>query len=318
VGGIVLPRVELENINTLDPFILSTSTDWALNSGIYKKDLVGLTVYNLTTTSPFIEGLYLWNGTKWTLANSDVENGLRVDDNKIKLGGDLIETTTIKIDGEDLTFDLKGNGESLMIKGLHTQPNSSAVVVDVNTGKLGLAPVMPAKLAFFQSGTESEVSNINTVGTVSVVPWASSDNVTNNLTTFILADNAFEMNEDAMVEISGSCGYRGSLDNPVTTFQVLINLTLQIQRQGSSAWEDFSSVRGVYIGAGAAYRNTLNIPPAMVDAKQGDKIRMILQRPPNTSSGLLGSTHVTTGGSGNGIVKPYGTKFSKSIKIIAQ
>lgn len=77
----------------------------------------------------------------------------------------------------------------------------------------------------------------------------------------------------------------------------------------------------VYSGLVNAYRNTLNIPPAMADLEEGDAIRMILARAPGTENSFLGDNHLIGGATDpatNGIVKPYGTKFSKMLKIIVQ
>lgn len=121
---------------------------------------------------------------------------------------------------------------------------------------------------------------------------------------------------DAMVEISGMVGYRGGMG----TGDIVINATIQIRRKGSSQWDDYSSVRGVYVGSVNAYRNTLNIPPAMADLNEGDAIRLILARAPE-GSGFLGLDHYTGGTTlpyTNGILKPYGTQFSKMLKVIVQ
>jgi len=78
-GGIGLPRVQLVDITTLDPFINSTSdADWlnpAKRTEIKMKH-AGLMVYNIyvspkTVTDPdkkFKQGTYVWDGEQWKLA----------------------------------------------------------------------------------------------------------------------------------------------------------------------------------------------------------------------------------------------------------
>lgn len=90
-GGIVLPRVKLININTLEPFIKTTDSEWVIgNQDKTKKIHTGLMVYNLNTTSGgFKEGVYVWDGTAWRIgAGSDAwelkgNNGTNPTDNYI-------------------------------------------------------------------------------------------------------------------------------------------------------------------------------------------------------------------------------------------
>ncbi|MDH6304831.1 hypothetical protein M2459_001567 [Parabacteroides sp. PF5-5] len=68
-GGLGLPRVQLVNTATLQPFITGTP------SADDKKAHVGLMVYNLTTTSPFKKGIYVWDGEQWTEAAEGADSG---------------------------------------------------------------------------------------------------------------------------------------------------------------------------------------------------------------------------------------------------
>lgn len=69
-GGLLLPRVELRNVNELAPFI---------NKGDYtddeyeklKKRHTGLVVYNIAEDSGFIPGTYLWDGNSWGAIRTD-------------------------------------------------------------------------------------------------------------------------------------------------------------------------------------------------------------------------------------------------------
>lgn len=60
-GGIVLPRVVLQGINTLAPFV-SDPTDSDV-----KKLHIGLIVYNVKESGNLKKGIYCWDGDKWSL-----------------------------------------------------------------------------------------------------------------------------------------------------------------------------------------------------------------------------------------------------------
>ncbi len=193
------------------------------------------------------------------------------------------------------------------------------MVVDVNTGKIGTSGVVPAQLAFIQSGDENYTTTTINQGIAMVVPWnvsdetapAGGDVVTNNVVNFNAAENAFILRSDAAIEVSAMVGYIGG----GVGGDIVINATLQLKKAGETSWKDYSSVRGVYSGSVNYYRNTLNIPPAMINAHEGDAIRLIVVRPPDEgTSGYLGSNHLV--GNGKGIVRPFGTEFSKSLKIL--
>lgn len=67
-GGLGLPRVSLESLTTLAPFITGTpSADDA-------KAHVGLLVYNLATTNGFKQGVYVWDGVKWEEAGAGADS----------------------------------------------------------------------------------------------------------------------------------------------------------------------------------------------------------------------------------------------------
>ncbi|GHV30561.1 hypothetical protein FACS1894177_03350 [Bacteroidia bacterium] len=332
VGGIVLPRVRLVDSNTLQPFIPLDDPEWIADADNVKKKHVGLIVYNVNTSSPFIEGLHIWNGTEWDLTISAVENGMMFHENKIKLGGHLTEdTTTIHLRDKVLIFDSEESPThavsrhgGLRFKDLPSiAANSEVLVVDDQTGRIGVRAVqsLPAQMAFFQSKTETEFSTSTSIGeNIFVVPWdgaliaAGGDSETNNLIDFISSEHSFELRDTASVEVSGYIGYAGTASGTNGSSagpgnSIIVNLSIEVKRSGSSTWDQFSSVRGVYYESTAAYRNTLSVPPALLMGYKGDRIRMVVHIKPSG----LGVNH-----SHPRIVVPFGTKFSKSIKIIAQ
>ncbi|MBK5721854.1 hypothetical protein JGH11_13320 [Dysgonomonas sp. Marseille-P4677] len=62
-GGLILPRVALVDPKTLEPFINPTEVGYSEE----KIKNVGLLVYNMSKTSPFVQGLYCWNGETWDI-----------------------------------------------------------------------------------------------------------------------------------------------------------------------------------------------------------------------------------------------------------
>lgn len=74
-GGLLLPRVKLENKNTLQPFIGVSDTEW-INRTENKipETHAGLMVYNLNTTADGLSpGIYVWDGTQWTKSGAAAE-----------------------------------------------------------------------------------------------------------------------------------------------------------------------------------------------------------------------------------------------------
>ncbi|MDR3218337.1 MAG: hypothetical protein LBU22_05045 [Dysgonamonadaceae bacterium] len=69
-GGLGLPRVNLTDRATLQPFISTTDPDWVNASQTkIKEHHAGLMVYNLTdnATKNLHQGIYIWDGAKWAI-----------------------------------------------------------------------------------------------------------------------------------------------------------------------------------------------------------------------------------------------------------
>ncbi|MDR1738584.1 MAG: hypothetical protein LBR66_07215 [Candidatus Symbiothrix sp.] len=66
-GGLLLPRVQLVNDSTLEPFIATTDAQWIANTNALKERHAGLMVYNLTEdeNEDFSQGIYYWDGGAW-------------------------------------------------------------------------------------------------------------------------------------------------------------------------------------------------------------------------------------------------------------
>ena len=70
-GGLLLPRVKLKNVNTMEPFIADDNTDWLANTSSIKEKLAGLMVYNLTNDGTFYPAVYTWDGSSWTTSQAN-------------------------------------------------------------------------------------------------------------------------------------------------------------------------------------------------------------------------------------------------------
>lgn len=66
-GGMLLPRVVLVSLQTLEPFVSTTDAEWmnAAKKEVIMKEHTGLEVYNLTDNTVMQPGTYVWNGTEW-------------------------------------------------------------------------------------------------------------------------------------------------------------------------------------------------------------------------------------------------------------
>ncbi|MDR2627732.1 MAG: hypothetical protein LBC40_06835 [Dysgonamonadaceae bacterium] len=111
-GGLLLPRVELKDTMTLEPFIPVTDPDWVNQATSRIKELhAGLMAYNLTDNAFFKPGFYSWNGRRWIRAGASsltAGNGLSQTSGAFLLGGTLTKPTTINHD--QYSFSLSGSG----------------------------------------------------------------------------------------------------------------------------------------------------------------------------------------------------------------
>lgn len=65
-GGLILSRVTLVDIQTLEPFVDPTDKDYESE----KKLSTGLLVYNMTKSEKLVPGIYYWDGEKWDIVTS--------------------------------------------------------------------------------------------------------------------------------------------------------------------------------------------------------------------------------------------------------
>ena len=83
-GGLLLPRVKLVDIYTLQPFIAATDGDWtnAARRKALSLSVAGLMVYNLTTSDApgnmLYPAIYTWDGEKWATPQYSPEEPSRM------------------------------------------------------------------------------------------------------------------------------------------------------------------------------------------------------------------------------------------------
>ena len=71
-GGLLLPRVKLVSISTLEPFIPDNDPDFLSNADNMKERLAGLMVYNITNNAGTLyPAVYSWNGVNWVTSQAN-------------------------------------------------------------------------------------------------------------------------------------------------------------------------------------------------------------------------------------------------------
>jgi len=101
--GLLVPRVNITNLSTIAPITGGTPT--------------GLLVWNTNAGTGI--GFHCWDGSAWAQVGSstpNVDNGLNYNSgaDRIRLGGALIEDTTIPQGGNDMTYNLDGSGDFII------------------------------------------------------------------------------------------------------------------------------------------------------------------------------------------------------------
>ena len=66
-GALLLPRVALVSLTTLEPFITTTDSEWTdpVKKEKLLKEHIGLEIYNITDNLEIKPGAFVWNGDKW-------------------------------------------------------------------------------------------------------------------------------------------------------------------------------------------------------------------------------------------------------------
>lgn len=95
-GGILLPRVSLVNLYTLEPFIATIDPEWnAANREQTKLAHKGLQVYNVNPSTDGA-GVKVWDGTQWLKMLTDIPPAEVKTNDKLKLQS-LIPATSLAV-----------------------------------------------------------------------------------------------------------------------------------------------------------------------------------------------------------------------------
>ncbi|WP_165023685.1 hypothetical protein [Dysgonomonas sp. ZJ279] len=156
-GGIVLPRVQLLNASTLEPFISTGDTEWINASTSRVKELhTGLMVYNLNTAAPFKQGIYIWDGSMWKYytTSSDIQvlssgNGITLNSGKVDIGGDLSVNATVNLNSKILGFT---NGSI----GIGTETPDASAALEINATNKGF---LPPRVALTATNSASPITS---------------------------------------------------------------------------------------------------------------------------------------------------------------
>lgn len=204
---------------------------------------------------------------------------------------------------------------AMIIEGLKEVPidfSHKNLFVDGN-GEVVLA--LPTQTTSYVTNFKSAIaSHIKSDQSIQVVKFSDETSPQlNNITKFIASEEAFEVLQDGVYEVSGFIGFNPYLieERDDVKSNLLVILSIQTKSKGSSKYEIATGNRVALTGFQVGIGNVITVPATLVDLKAGDKIQMVVQTPVLHGSLLVGPAPANNGH----INKPTGTKFTKSILI---
>lgn len=204
---------------------------------------------------------------------------------------------------------------TMIIEGLKEVPidfSHKNLFVD-SKGEVVLA--LPTQTTSYVTNYKSAIaSHIKSDESIQVIKFSDEKSPQlNNITTFIPSEEAFEVLQDGVYELSGFIGFNPYLTDKKGDMKatVIVVLSIQTKWKGAIKYEIATGTRVALMGMQVGIGNVIAVPATLVDLKAGDKVQMVVQTP-----SLYGSLLVGTAPANNGhINKPTGTKFTKSILI---
>ncbi|MDR3058706.1 MAG: hypothetical protein LBU84_11275 [Prevotella sp.] len=344
-GGLLLPRVKLIDKNTLQPFIDISDEIWDEKETNKIREIhAGLMVYNLSVTAEFEQGIYVWDGAKWMITKTTINNWSLTGNAGTTAGTNFLGTT----DAQGLAFKTNnteririastGNvgigitvpSASLHVNGdmkLATAPAYSGadVVVRNSDGSIGVAaPEAPInKILYAQSPTYQNISGTDlatmNAGNPIIVTWDANDIQSFGGLLTRNADHSFTFNEKALCEVSGYVNYQPNATPPnystnYSEYVAAVNVIIQYATASApNTWLTLTGARHLYPGAtaGGPIQSVL-VAPAIRTFQKNDKIRMIVKRP----SASFGLAHGTMSASPFAAINvPTGSTYCKSLKV---
>ncbi|MDR1056273.1 MAG: hypothetical protein LBL90_10765 [Prevotellaceae bacterium] len=302
--GLLLPRVKLDVINSLSPAIPGYT------AGTADPAHTGLTVYNVNETSPFVAGIYTWNGDKWVCIRDDagawkIGGNTGTDAAVNYLGTSDNQPLILKANNnEGLRISTSGNvgintnnpGTSLDVNGKLTVRDvselnlaSSSVAkqlyIDANTGLLGLQPagVQVASPIFFASTNRTIFSNgsyltdFNACNDIILTP-VNGDIELNNLgVTFDSGKNAFKIHDNGTYQAAAVLNFYFATAN--SGDKVFINVRIEKSADAGANWTTITGTRPV---CSVDWNNgqyiSVSIPLTVQPLQAGDLIRIVFNR----------------------------------------
>jgi hypothetical protein len=110
-GGLILPRVKLIDLHTMEPVIPKDDPDWLDSAGFIRKLNAGLMVYNLTSNEVFRPGIYTWNGESWitpATMNFSADGGVSKTGDSVVIGGAFKRNVDFDNKEHELSLDPPG------------------------------------------------------------------------------------------------------------------------------------------------------------------------------------------------------------------
>ena len=121
--GLLIPRIALSN-DTQRLGVVANAESLLVYNTAEVSAVTEITEGNTVLTAALTPGYYYWNGSKWiafatgnSVADLSGENAITRVGNKFRLGGSLMEDTSINLNAFDLSFDLNADS-NLKISGL--------------------------------------------------------------------------------------------------------------------------------------------------------------------------------------------------------
>ncbi|MDR0506927.1 MAG: hypothetical protein LBH32_08970 [Dysgonamonadaceae bacterium] len=174
-GGLLLPRVKLKAKDNLRPFIQPGTSGW---QELARKH-TGLTVYNLTNDSYFIQGVYVWNGEKWTPTDEAKEQWAISGNGATATGTDFLGTT----DNSSLFFRTS-NTACMQIDSTEITLNDALVATDTLT----LNDVLYMNNLPISPSSEVSIIMLDSTGQANIVKSSSGNDIMFNHLTYTIAN----------------------------------------------------------------------------------------------------------------------------------
>ncbi|MDR1089560.1 MAG: hypothetical protein LBL79_00660 [Prevotella sp.] len=307
--GLLLPRVKLEKKNSLSPAV----QDYV--AGTADLTHTGLTVYNVNAGSPFVEGIYTWNGNEWICIRDDAKawkiGGNTGTDAAVNyLGTSDNQPLILKAnDKEGLRVTTGGNvgvnGELTVKKAeelnLGQDEVAKQLYINTNTGLVGLLPagmkvVSPIFFAyadrqiFDSSSTSKYLTDFNNGTHIPLSP-VDGDIMLNNIgVTLEQGQNAFKIKENGTYQITADLNFNFSTAS--TGAKIYINVSIEKSTNGGASWNTNAPLVGTrpicIIDANAGQNTHISLPLTVQPLEAGDLIRIVFFRTADSTSKLQG------------------------------